>query len=277
MYKQTTPPREDGDSQKVESWRKALAEIDIVFHLAAQTSAAYAEKNPFCDRKDNVDPLRHLVEEASRLPNPPIVVFSSTDTVAGLLNGVVDDKTIDQPRTVYDLHKLCAEKILEWGTRRGFVKGVTLRLTTLYGPGGDVSKSDRGVINKMITRALNGKDLTLYGNGECYRDLLYIEDAITAICTSAEQVESLKGDHFVVGTGDSATLREIFETIVEATLAVTGQKVAIENVPWPSASLDIDRRSVKIDASRFYKLTDWSPRYSFKKTIFDTIRKIAEE
>jgi nucleoside-diphosphate-sugar epimerase len=269
--------RSDGDVGCPETWRAALDGVDVVFHLAAETSAREAEQDPEADQRTNVDAVMHLVQQARRLQRPPTVVFASTDTIAGVLDGVVHDGISDQPRTIYDLHKLHAEKVLEWGTRRGFVRGVTLRLSTIYGPGGQASNTDRGVVNAMVRRALRGEPLTVYGDGSCRRDLIHIDDAVTALCTAAVQVAAVEGDHFVVGSGCSPTLAEIFRLIAEAAAAVTGRCVAVEQVPWPPTIFDIDRRSVRLDPGRFRERTGWLPRRDFRTAVFDTARRLAEE
>lgn len=265
----------EGDLSESETWRGLLDGVALVFHLAAQTSARVAEEHPEVDRRINVESTMHLVQHARRLPHPPIVVFSSTDTVAGRLKGEVRDGCPDQPLTIYDLHKLQAEQVLEWGTRRGFVRGVILRLSTVYGPGGKVSRLDRGVINSMIMRALRREALTVFGDGTCLRDLLHVEDAVEALCLAAQRVDSLEGDHFVVGSGSSTEIGSAFRLIAEAAAKVTGHLVPVAHVPWPESTLDIDRRSVQLDPSRFCQYSGWTSKHRFETAVFETARLLA--
>jgi nucleoside-diphosphate-sugar epimerase len=267
--------RSDGDLGEKDAWNGILVGADVVFHLAAQTSARFSEEHPETDRRINVDSVMHLVQVARDLRRSPTVVFTSTDTIAGCLDGVVDDGTPDEPRTIYELHKLQAEQILQWGTRREFVRGVALRLSTVYGPGGKVSKPDRGVINSMIIRALNGESLTVYGDGAYQRDLLHVDDVVEALCAAAQRIDSVQGEHYVVADGRSIAIGRAFALIAQAAAAVTSRNVAVEYVPWPRDSLEIDRRSVRLDPSGFQQCSGWTAKHRFENAVEETARFFA--
>lgn len=269
--------RVDGDIRDIATWTGALEGVDAVFHLAAQTSARQAEIDPVTDLRTNAEAILHMMQAASALERPPVVVLSGTDTQTGRLTGIVDDEGCDHPRTLYDQHKRYAEEYIEWGTRRGFIRGVTVRLSTLFGVGSAVKQKDRGVINKMVRRALRGEPLTVYGDGSCLRDFLHVDDAAAAMRFAAEKIDSVCGDHFVVGSGRSVALVEAFTHIAEAVATVSGKQVEVRHVPWPPDALEIDRRSVRLDPSRFHERTGWEPHRSFEEGLEEAARKFSEE
>lgn len=269
--------RADGDIRDIATWMQALEGVDAVFHLAAQTSARQAEIDPVTDLRTNAEAILHMMQAARELERPPVVVLSGTDTQTGRLTGIVDDEGCDHPRTLYDQHKRYAEEYIEWGTRQGFIRGVTVRLSTLFGVGSPVSAQDRGVINEMVRRALRGKPLTVYGGGSCLRDFLHVDDAATAMSMAAEKIDSVCGDHFVVGSGRSLTLVEAFTHVAKAVAAVTGTQVEVRHVPWPPDTLEIDRRSISLDPSRFRERTGWEPRRSFEEGLEEAARKFSSE
>jgi nucleoside-diphosphate-sugar epimerase len=270
--------RREGDIRDPSTWATSLKGIDAVVHLAAQTSARHAEVDPVADLRTNAEAILYLIRAAaSAVERPPIVVLSGTDTQAGQLTGTLNDDVCDRPRTLYDQHKLCAEQHLEWGTRKGFVRGVTLRFSTLFGAGSRETSPDRGVINHMVRRALRGEPLTVYGDGSCLRDFLHVADAATAIRRAVEKIDSVVGDHFVVGSGHSLTVLEAFTRISAVVEEIAGFRAEVKHVPWPSNLMDIDRRSVRLDASRFCGFTGWSPRRTFEEGVAEAVRTFARE
>jgi len=269
--------RADGDIRDASMWTASLQGIDAIFHLAAQTSVRRADADPVTDLRINAESILHLMLAARALERPPVVVLSGTDTQAGRLTGVVTDDDCDRPRTLYDQHKLCAEQYLEWGTRQGFIRGVTLRFSTLFGAGPRVSSPDRGVINSMIRRAVRGESLTVYGDGSSLRDFLHVADAAAAMRHAAENIDSVAGDHFVVASGRSLTLLEAFTRVAEAVEQIVGFRAEVKQLPWPAEAIEIDRRSLRLDVSRFGRRTGWAPRYSFEEGVAEAARRFAQE
>ena len=66
----------------------------------------------------------------------------------------VDEDAPDDPITVYDRHKLIAEDDLKAAAAQGVVRGATLRLANVYGPGARGQPRDRDVLNRMIKTAI---------------------------------------------------------------------------------------------------------------------------
>ena len=58
----------------------------------------------------------------------------------------VNEACLDKPITIYDTHKCMAENYLKYYSRMGFVRGTTLRLTNVYGPGPKSSSKERGML-----------------------------------------------------------------------------------------------------------------------------------
>lgn len=269
--------RADGDLRQATTWRSALREVGTVFHLADQTCPRRSAEDPVSDLMTKAVAVLHLVRCAGDLAEAPVVVVAGSDTQAGLLEGRVDDATVDRPLGLQDLHKAFAEQYLDWGTRQGLVRGVALRFSTVYGPGRQQSSPDRGVVNAMLRRALRGEPLSVYGDGRCRRDFLHVEDAAAALRLAAEKIESVCGDHFVVGSGRSIALAEAFGMIADAAAAVRGERVEVQHRPWPAESSQIDRRSVSLDSGRFRRRTGWAPRREFEEGLRQAALAFTEE
>jgi nucleoside-diphosphate-sugar epimerase len=266
-----------GDVSIKEAWGEALAGIDIVFHFAAQTSVYAANANPVNDLNQNILPMVYLLETCRRQEIKPVILFSGTVTESGMPAYLpVDETHPDNPITAYDLHKLIAENYLKYYCRQGLVKGAILRLANVYGPGPKSSSVDRGILNLMVRRALQGEDLTLYGTGEYLRDYVYVQDVARAFLNAAANIDKLNGNHYVIGTGKGATLAEVFNLVVEKTFARTGKKVKINSIKPPAELSLIEKRNFIADSRKFISATGWKADYSLAQGIEAVIQSVLE-
>jgi len=123
-------------------WEEIVSKADVIFHLAGNTSVYTAAKNPADSLNSTVLPIAHLVAAAQAAGHKRRVVFASTATVYGLTDSLpVAEDAEPKPVTIYDLHKLFAEKQLELATKQGILEGVSLRLANVYGPSSSTSSS----------------------------------------------------------------------------------------------------------------------------------------
>jgi nucleoside-diphosphate-sugar epimerase len=247
-------------------WDRLLAGADVVFPLAAQTSVRVADADPAGDFAVNVRPVCELLEACRRLARPPLIVLAGTETQAGLTAGMVDESWVDCPITVYDLHKLLAEQYLEAYCRCGWARGTGLRFPTLYGQGGECAAPERGMVNRMVRRALAREPLTVWGSGEMLRDYLHVADAVEALLAAAAHGEAVNGRHFLVGTERSCSIAEMMGVIA----AETGARVV--QVDPPEDMHAIDTRSFACSAAAFRSATGWRAKFSLEAGIADTVR-----
>jgi UDP-glucose 4-epimerase len=205
------------DLRQPNVWEKLLEGVDWVFHFAAQTGHSKATSDPEGDRAINVAPILSLAQYCRDYGARPTIFFAGTITQAGVPQRLPLDETHeDRPVTIYDQHKLAAERGLLKLSRSLNLPVVSLRLPTLYGPGPDISAPDRGVINSMTRKAMRGLPLTLYRNGDWSREFLFIDDAVDAFLRAAalSARRPARGEMFVLG-GCRASVRHAFGRITE--------------------------------------------------------------
>jgi UDP-glucose 4-epimerase len=188
--------------------------------------------------------------------------------VAGIPSRLpVGENHLDHPVTVYDLHKQMAEQYLCWYAEQGLVRGVTLRLANVYGPGPRSSRIDRGILNQMILKALAGETLTVYGAGDQVRDYLYVEDAARAFLSAALHSEALNGKYFVIGSGRGHTIAEAVNLVADLAKAKTGRPVTVDHIPPPKNILPIEQRNFVADSGQFSQATGWQAGIPFARGI----------
>ena len=253
-------------------WEKVLKGVDIVYHLAAQTSVYEADQNPLGDLKINVMPILNLLETCRQHGYQPDVLFSSTVTISGNPERLpVNEAHPDNPITVYDLHKLMAEQYLKHYVNEGIVRGAALRLANVYGPGPESSRSDRGILNRMIRKALEGEPLTIYGKGDQLRDYVYVEDVAWAFIEAARSIEAISGQHFIIGSGQGYTIAEALKMVADRVALKKGGSIEVRHIDPPSTLLPIEFRNFFADSSRFIQKTNWKPRHSLVQGIDNLI------
>ncbi|MFH1798617.1 MAG: NAD(P)-dependent oxidoreductase [Candidatus Omnitrophota bacterium] len=262
----------EGEYQDQMIWNKIINGVDIIFHLAAQTSVYKAEEDPSEDYKSNVLPMRFLLEACRKKGKKPAVVYSGTSTQCGLTDKIpVNENISDRPITFYDFHKLLAEQHLKYYARGGWVKGASLRLTNVYGPGPKTNSADRGILNKMIKKALQAEELTVYGPGNFIRDYIYVEDVIFAFLMISLKIEDVNEKHFVVGTGKGCTVCSAIKLVAELVGKRIQKDIIVRHLEAPSGLMPIEFRNFTANVDMLNKLTGWKAKHSLEKGIIKTI------
>jgi nucleoside-diphosphate-sugar epimerase len=252
------------------SWHGLLDDADTVMHLAGMTSVNEAEAKPCESLRANVLPMLHLLEECCRSGARPFIAYAGTCTEVGMPAAIpVDESFQDDPVTVYDLHKLFAERHLLHACRTGKAIGCSLRLSNVYGPSLSRSSSpDRGILNKVVRRTLAREPISIYGDGAYLRDYVYISDVCEAFLASmCGDVEQVSNRYFLIASGRGTTLRDAFALVAEMGERRTGHKVPVNSVPWPDGVSPIERRNFVADISAFSSATGWRPKVSLEQGV----------
>lgn len=138
----------------------ALDEVDLVCHLAGVVSAA-AEADFDLGMRTNLDALRIVLERCRRRPVPVVMVFTSSLAVFGSDPAIgpigdVDDDTVPRPQSSYGVQKLIGEQLVADYTRKGFVRGRSVRLMTVAVRPGRPNAAASSFLSSMIREPLAG-------------------------------------------------------------------------------------------------------------------------
>lgn len=140
-----------------------LGTADVIFHLAGVVSGA-AEADFDLGMRGNVDGTRAVLEHARRHPVPPVLVFSSSLAVFGADPAVVSagpdwtvgDDTLPRPQTSYGIQKFIGEQLVADYTRKGFVRGRSVRLMTVSVRPGKPNAAASSFMSGIIREPLAG-------------------------------------------------------------------------------------------------------------------------
>jgi len=260
-----------------ESWHTLLRGADAVVHLSSRTDLQAAETNPTEDRIFNVEPVRVLARAAERCGRAVPVIFASSTSIAGTAHSnPVNEQTLDRPCSVYDRHKLECETILQEATKRRVLRACSLRLATVYGYGNGIGSvnPNRGVLNTMMYRAVNGQPLTLYGDGSPIRDFTHVNDVCNAFHLALAKQAVCDGGHYIVATGRGHTLAEAFRFIKQEAQRLIGRDIEIRHIAEPAHLHPIERSNFVGDASAFQRLTAWRADIDLRSGIRDCLQQL---
>ncbi|HEX7589675.1 MAG TPA: NAD-dependent epimerase/dehydratase family protein, partial [Demequinaceae bacterium] len=177
---------EVADIRDPEAMSRAVRGQDFVFHLAGQVDHVLSLTDPFPDIDINIKGTA-VVMEALKHHNPKArVVYTGTRGQYGpAVTLPVAEDAPTNPRGIYEISNLTAEKIIEVYDRVHGIPSVLLRLTNVYGPRAQMKHSRYGVVNWFVRLALDGSVIPVFGDGTILRDFLYVDDCVEAILLAA--------------------------------------------------------------------------------------------
>ena len=152
-------------------------------------------------------------------------------------------------------------------SRLGDLRAVTLRLANVYGPGISAGSPDRGILNKVIAAVLDGKPVSLFGEGHSTRDYIYID----AFVYAGARVEKVNGQYYYLSAETGHSVKEVFTLAVAQATAAGVRKIDISHVSWPDGLSEIKRRSFVADINNLHKATGCCPKVDPAEAIKRTI------
>ncbi|HKP95094.1 MAG TPA: UDP-glucuronic acid decarboxylase family protein [Fibrobacteria bacterium] len=244
-------------------------EVDRIFNLACPASPIHYQYNPVKTIKTSVMGAINMLGLAKRVKAR--ILQASTSEVYGDPEihpqkeeywGHVNPIGI---RSCYDEGKRVAETLFFDYKRQNKVDIRIIRIFNTYGP--KMHPHDGRVVSNFIVQALQGKDITIYGDGSQTRSFCYVSDLIDGMMRLMEH-STLVGP-VNVGNPNEFTIRELAEQVI----AMTGSKSKIVSKPLPSD----DPRQRQPDITVAKRELGWTPkvelRQGLEKTIayFDTL------
>ncbi|MEI2392035.1 dTDP-glucose 4,6-dehydratase [Priestia megaterium] len=234
--------------------------IDVIVNFAAESHVDRSITEPDIFIKSNVLGTQALLDVA-KANNLKKYVQVSTDEVYGSLGetGYFTEETPLDPNSPYSASKAGADMLVSaYHETFGMNVNIT-RCSNNYGPYHFPEK----LIPLMVTNALEGKELPIYGDGKNVRDWLHVKDHCAAIDLVIHKGEP--GEIYNVGGHNERTNNEIVHLIVEKLNAPK------ELIKFVEDRLGHDRRYA-IDPTKLTTELGWKPKYTFDTGIVETIQ-----
>jgi len=249
----------EGDIRDERTLAKATEDVNLIFHEAARISVQESIEAPMESHSVNATGTLAVLEQARS--HGARVVLASSAAIYGHPEQVpVAESDATTPMSPYGLQKLTLDHYARQYHDLYGLETVALRYFNIYGPrqgGGDYS----GVVSIFLDRALAGEEIPVHGDGEQTRDFVFIDDVVRANLEAA-RTDSV-GRSYNIGTGDSITIRELAEQIVE----VTGSSSDIVHTEGRSG----DIRHSEADISRAESKLGYEPAVSLQDGLAETV------
>src|SRR5882672_9173156 len=203
-------------------------------------------------RHDVVEPIFLEVDEIYNLACPASPVHYQYNPV----------KTVNPSgiRACYDEGKRCAETLFFDYHRSNHVNVRVIRIFNTYGP--RMHPYDGRVVSNFILQALQGQEITIYGDGKQTRSFCYVDDLIEGMMRMMNGPDSFIGP-INIGNPGEFTMMELAQLVLE----MTGSKAKITHLPRPKD--DPSQRRPDITLAK--KNLNWEPKVALKEGLSKTI------
>jgi CDP-paratose 2-epimerase len=212
----------EGDVRDFDAVLKAIQNVDVVFHLAAQVAVTTSVSNPREDFLINAQGTLNVLEATRRQKPMPVVLYTSTNKVYGglehlrvverssryefdnLPQGVAETCPLDF-HSPYGCSKGAADQYVRDYYRIYGLPTVVFRMSCIYGPH-QFGNEDQGWVAHFCITGIRGGHLTIYGNGKQVRDVLYVDELVELMQRAYKNIDRIAGQVFNVGGGPANTI-----------------------------------------------------------------------
>jgi CDP-paratose 2-epimerase len=266
---------EIGDIRDVHAVLAAVRGASEVFHFAAQVAVTTSLTEPVWDFEVNGRGTLNVLEAVRAQPDPPAVIFTSTNKVYGGLPDLEFEKCrsryepidpdirrygVSERRPLefespYGCSKGCADQyVLDYARTFG-IPAVVFRMSCIYGPR-QFGNEDQGWVAHFVLQALRRRALTVYGDGLQVRDVLFVDDLVDAFLRARAEMERISGEAFNIGGGPERTLSLL--ELLDHIERICGVRPPLRFEDWRPG----DQRYYVSDTRKFQSMTGWRPRVS---------------
>jgi nucleoside-diphosphate-sugar epimerase len=243
--------------------RRALEDVELVFHEAAIPSVPRSVKNPVETHVACVDATFSLLN-AARSNNVRRIVYAASSSAYGDQPTLPKDEEMrPDPLSPYAVAKLVGEYYCQVFTRAYNLETVCLRYFNVFGPRQDPSSEYSGVISRFISALLSNERPVIYGDGEQSRDFTYIADVVAANMRAAESSAAV-GRVINFARGERTTLNQLLEILKN----ITERKDSQAEYREPRAG---DVRHSLADITRAREMLGYEPQTSLEEGLRLTI------
>ena len=239
-------------------------EVDQIYNLACPASPVHYQFDPVQTTKTSVHGAINMLGLAKRVKSR--ILQASTSEVYG------DPEIHPQPesyfgkvnpigiRSCYDEGKRCAETLFFDYFRQHQLDIKVIRIFNTYGP--RMHPNDGRVVSNFIVQALEGKDITIYGDGQQTRSFCYVDDLIRGMISMMETEQGFTGP-INIGNPGEFTMLELAELVIK----LTGSKSKLVFLPKP----EDDPKQRRPDIGLAKDVLKWLPNVQLEEGLKKTI------
>ena len=240
---------------------------EILFNFAAQVSYVDSNIDPINDLDLNCR-AQLLILEISKKVNPEIkILFSGSRMQYGKIESIpVDEKASLNPLSIYGAHKLAAENYHSIYYNLYGLRTISFRIANPYGPRNQMKHNKYGIVNYFIKLAMQGGEITIFGDGSQIRDYIFVDDLASAFIYAPLKEKSI-GETFNIGSGVCTKLIDMANCICD-----TVGRGRVKQVPWPENYERIETGDYISNIEKAKNCFNWYPKTSFNEGVKITVK-----
>ena len=217
---------------------------DTVFLLAAKARVQPSIENPVEYETNNTIGTLNVLKCASDAGVRRVVYSASSSAYGNTEKLPSKESDPINPLSPYGAQKYYGEVMCKMFSEVYGLETVSLRYFNIYGERQNVGGAYAMVIGIFVDQLLNGKPMTIRGDGEQRRDFTYVGDVVNANILASQSEKVGNGEVINIGNGDNRSINDIADMI-------GGDRVNVDPVIEPKATL--------ADNSKAEKLLGWKP------------------
>jgi nucleoside-diphosphate-sugar epimerase len=264
-----------GSLANEDSLRKAITDVELVFHEAAIPSVPRSVENPRQTHIASVESTFSLLLAARENKVRRVVYAASSSAYGDQPTLPKVESMLPEPLSPYAVAKLVGEQYCQVFTRVYGLETVSLRYFNVFGPRQDPSSQYSGVISRFISALLGGERPVIYGDGEQSRDFTYIDNVVDANLKAAESAKAV-GQVINVANGERISLNQLLAELKKLTgkpeVVADYQEARVGDVKHSLADItrarDLLGFEPRVDLATGLQLTmDWWKQSRFAKAL----------
>lgn len=255
-----------GDLLEYEHLVDAARDQDFIFNCAASTSHPFSMREPLSDLDVNGKGMINLLEAVRRYNHQltKFVHIGTTTQTGELLYKPANENHPEFPTDVYSASKSLSEKYTLIYGRSYSLPVTVVRFPNVYGPRACINSSEFNFVNYFIGLALQNKSITVYGEGNQLRNVLYIKDAVSALLAVAGPSETNNNVYIACGTEHISVLK------IAQIIADTFKSGRVKSVNWPRNRKAIEVGDAVFTSEKIQKAIGWQAGTDFVAGLHQT-------
>lgn len=265
------------ESEAVAEVFRDNSDADLVLHLGAQVAVTSSVADPRVDFEINALGTLNVLEAVRHAKCRGPVIYASTNKVYGAMESIEVTARSDRYQYAELPYGISEEQPLDFHSPYGCSKGaadqyvhdyhriygldtVVFRNSCIYGTR-QFGREDQGWIAWFIIATELGRKLTIYGDGRQMRDVLWVDDLISAFDAAAKNISVAAGRVYNIGGGirNAISLLDLVDLLEKR----CGKSIAYSRAPWRPG----DQRVYVSDIRRAARELDWHPRVEWQRGV----------
>jgi UDP-N-acetylglucosamine/UDP-N-acetyl-alpha-D-glucosaminouronate 4-epimerase len=206
----------EGSVADEKSLRRALEDVELVFHEAAIPSVPRSVESPVETHEASVNATFALLLAARDRGVRRVVYAASSSAYGNQPELPKREDMIPAPLSPYAVAKLVGEYYCRVFTHVYGLETVSLRYFNVFGPRQDPSSQYSGVISRFMSALLDGGQPVIYGDGEQSRDFTYVSNVVRANLLASESTSAV-GSVINIANGERVSLNQLLEIMKSVT------------------------------------------------------------